>query len=398
MRKFKKKRVFLILALVICFLTTCSSIVAAAQETNTSELEQNLSDTIFEQIANLDFSGLDEALESLSNYSIFNASSFREKVQQIISGEFSIGYDSVLSAILSLLFKGLLNFVPLFAMIIGIGVLSSFISNLTPNSKNKAIADIVHFVCYSVIIIIVFSAVVELVKITGQTLSNLKTQIDLIFPILLTIMTALGSVAAASVYQPAVAIFSGAIVQLFTNIIMPLFIFTLVFNVVGNISTNLQLKKFNEFFNSSFKWIVGTTFTVFIGFMSIQGITAGSFDRVSIRTAKFAMRSYIPIMGGYLSDGFNVIMASGVLIKNSVGLAGLILMFATILMPVVQMLVLKLGLNLTAAVLEPIVDKRISNFIMGVSKTLIMLLCTILAVAFMYFIMVGLIISTANLV
>jgi stage III sporulation protein AE len=379
-------------------LTTCSSIVATAQQTDSTELEQNLSDTIFEQIANLDFSGLDEALEGLGDYSVFSSSSFKEKVEQIISGEFSIGYDSVLSAILSLLFKGLLNFVPLFAMIIGIGVLSSFISNLTPNSKNKAIADIVHFVCYSVIIIIVFSAVVELVSVTAQTLSSLKTQIDLIFPILLTIMTALGSVAAASVYQPAVAIFSGAIVQLFTNIIMPLFIFTLVFNVVGNISTNLQLKKFNEFFNSSFKWIVGTTFTVFMGFMSIQGITAGSFDRVSIRTAKFAMRSYIPIMGGYLSDGFNVIMASGVLIKNSVGLAGLILMFATILMPVVQILVLKLGLNLTAAVLEPIVDKRISNFIMGVSKTLIMLLCTILAVAFMYFIMVGLIISTANLV
>ena len=143
---------------------------------------------------------------------------------------------------------------------------------------------------------------------------------------------------------------------------------------------------------------MGTTFTIFMGFMSIQGITAGSYDKVSIRTAKFAMKSYIPILGGYLSDGFNVILASGVLVKNSVGLAGLILMFATILMPIIQMLVLKLGLNLTAAILEPIVDKRISNFIMGVSKTLVMLLCTILAVAFMYFIMVGLIISTANLV
>ncbi|MDD4211436.1 MAG: stage III sporulation protein AE [Clostridia bacterium] len=398
MRKKIKKKIFISILLIIFALISTTSYFALAESGNTTELETSLENTIFEQISSLDFSNLDNIVENLQEYTPFTSGSFKEKVQEIISGEFSIGYSSVFSAIINLLLKSLLNFIPLFAVIIGIGVLSSFISTLTPNSKNKAIADIVHFVCYSVIIIIVFSAVVQLIKVTGQTLNSLKVQIDLIFPILLTIMTALGSVAAASVYQPAVAIFSGGIVQLFSSVIMPLFIFTLVFSVVGNISSNLQLKKFNEFFNSSFKWIVGTTFTIFMGFMSIQGITAGSYDKVSIRTAKFAMKSYIPILGGYLSDGFNVILASGVLVKNSVGLAGLILMFATILMPIIQMLVLKLGLNLTAAILEPIVDKRISNFIMGVSKTLVMLLCTILAVAFMYFIMVGLIISTANLV
>jgi|AntRauTorcE11897_2_1112592.scaffolds.fasta_scaffold00001_114 stage III sporulation protein AE len=400
MRKLLKNRLILFIVVIIVVFLVSAPSFAIAQTTENAQMQTELEDTIFDQINNLDFSSLDSVLENLEldKYSLFESTSFKAKVEQIVSGDFSQNYDSVFAAILGLLFENLLNFIPLFAVIIGIGVLSSFISNLAPNSKNKTIMDIVHFVCYSLIIIIVFNAVVQLLQLTSQTLESLKTQIDIVFPILLTIMTALGSVAAASVYQPAVAIFSGAIVQIFSNVVLPLFIFTLVFNVVGNISTNLQLKKFNSFFNSSFKWIVGSVFTIFIGFMSIQGITAGSFDKVSIRTAKFAMRSYIPIMGGYLSEGFNVIMASGILIKNAVGLAGLLVMFVTILMPVIQIFVLKLGLNLTAAILEPIVDKRICNFIMGVSKTLIMLLCTILAVAFMYFILAGLIISTANLV
>lgn len=397
----KKRKLIIILVLLFLFLTLpfyFNTIYANAITGNEGEIESNLNETLLEQLNHFDFSGLDNLLEDLKLTGSLDFVSFKDKVVEIINGEFKEGYTSVFEAIVGLLLQNIVSFVPLFALIISIGLLSSFVSNLTPNTKNKTITDIVHFVCYSLIIIVVFSQIVSLTKLTGNTLNSLKTQIDLIFPILLTIMTSLGSVAAVSVYQPAVAIFSGTIVQLFSNIIMPLFIFTLVFNVVGNLSTSLKLKKFHEFFNSSFKWLIGTTFTIFTAFLSIQGITASSYDTVSIKTAKFAMRSYIPILGGYLSDGFNVIMASGVLIKNAVGLVGLVIMFFTILTPIVQIVILKLGFNLTAAILEPIVDKRISDFIMAVSKTLIMLLCTILAVAFMYLIIIGLIVSTANLI
>lgn len=385
---------------LLLFFVTNVPMFAVANSNNDTELEQQLKTTLLEQLQTLDFSSIDEMMKNLNfdAYSIFEATSFQEMVDDIIKGEFKNGYMSVFEAVFSLLFKSVLSFVPLFALLVAIGVFSSFITNLLPNSKNSSIADIVHFVCYAVIIMIIFSAIVRLTTLTASTLTNVKSQIDLIFPILLTIMTALGSTVSVSVYQPAVAIFSSTIIQLFSTVIMPLFIFTLVFNVVGNLSSNLQLKKFHEFFHSSFKWMVGTTFTIFTAFLSIQGITAGSYDKVSIRTAKFAMKSYIPIIGGYLSDGFNVIMASGVLIKNAVGLAGLLILFFTILVPVIELFVLKLGLNLTAAVLEPIVDKRISNFIMAVSKTLIMLLTTILAIAFMYFVMIGLLVSTANLI
>jgi len=398
--KLNKRILLLFILLVVLFFIGTIPIYASAESNNENQVYENLNQTIFEQLQNLDFSGLDNFIKTLTfdTDSLFPTGSFKDKVLSIISGEFRENYSSILNALLGLIFESLLSFIPLFSLVIGIGILSSIMSNLTMNSKNKTIADIVHFVCYSLIIIIVFTAVVNLSNVTAKTLSSMKMQIDLVFPILLTIMTALGSTVAASVYQPAVAIFSSTIVQLFSSIIMPLFIFTLVFNVVGNLSNDIQLKKFHEFFNSTFKWLVGTVFTIFTAFLSIQGITAGSFDKVSIRTAKFAIKSYVPIIGGYLSDGFNVIMASGVLIKNAVGFVGVILMFFTILVPVIDLVILKLGLNLTAAILEPITDKRISNFIMSVSKTLVMLLATILAVAFMYFIMIGLIISTANLI
>ena len=123
-----------------------------------------------------------------------------------------------------------------------------------------------------------------------------------------------------------------------------------------------------------------------------------SFYTVSIRTAKYAIRSYILILGVYLSEGFNVIMASSILIKNAIGASGLLLMFSSVIVPVVEIVLLMLCLKLTAGILEPLTDNRISNFINGVAKTLIMPIVLIIGVAFMYLIFMGLIICTGNFI
>ena len=61
---------------------------------------------------------------------------------------------------------------------------------------------------------------------------------------------------------------------------------------------------------------------------SLQGIAVGSFDSLSIRTTKYTIKSYVPVMGGYLSDGMDLILSSTILIKNSVGLVGVLLIIS----------------------------------------------------------------------
>ena len=221
---------------------------------------------------------------------------------------------------------------------------------------------------------------------------------EVVFPLLLTIMTAIGGTMSVSIYQPAVALLSSAIMHIFTSVLMPIFIFSIVFTIISNLTSTVKLEKFTKFFQSTFKWIIGGIFTVFMAFLSIQGITASTYDGVSIRTAKYAIRSYVPILGGYLSEGFDVIMASSVLIKNAIGASGLLLMFSSIISPIVKIVVFILVLKLAAAILEPLTDVRISDFIYSVSKSLSMLIVMILGVAFMYLITVGLIMCTANFV
>ncbi len=394
------KKLIIILGIVFIFsLPLFSYSGVAYADTSEEELIDQIEESVNGQLEDLDLSGLESILNNLNKEQseMFGSGTFIEKLQSILSGEFSDNAGSVWEAILGLIFDELLNFLPLIATIIAVAILSGMIGDLR-GANSKSIADITHFVCYGVIIILVVSACTSILTLTSNTLQGLKNQIDVAFPILLTILTAIGGTSSVSVYQPAVALFSGTIMQIFTLVLMPLFIFSLVFTVISNLSSSVKLEKFSSFFNSLFKWITGAVFTIFMGFLIIQGITAGSLDTVSIRTAKYAIRSYIPILGGYLSEGFNVIMASSILIKNAIGASGLLLMFSSVIVPVVEIVLLMLCLKLTAGILEPLTDSRISNFISGVAKSLIMPIVLIIGVAFMYLIFMGLIICTGNFI
>ncbi|MBR4124140.1 MAG: stage III sporulation protein AE, partial [Clostridia bacterium] len=258
------------------------------------------------------------------------------------------------------------------------------------------LGDIIHFACFSIIAVIILTEVFLLVKLTSSTLQNLKKQMEISFPILLTLMVSLGAGSSVSIYQPIIAVLCGGIMYLFTVIILPIFSLCVIFGVVGNLTPSVKLGKITSFLESTFKYIIGFIFTVFAGFVAVSGIVAGSYDGVSIRATKFAIKSYIPIMGSYLSDGFSLIMASSVLIKNAIGYSGLIIMFLTIISPVLKIVLLKLGLSLVAGIIESVADKRVTDFVSSVSKSLSMLSGIILAFSFAYFICVGLLMCSAN--
>lgn len=374
-----------------------TQIVFAESQTK-NEIEEQLKENVSTQLESLNFGEIEKVLAELKldENKIFGASSFVGKVESIINGNFASGQTSVFSSIINLVFDDIVKFIPLLASIIIIAIICGFVSTIKGENNSKSVGDIIHFVCYGIIIILVMSGVGNLIKTTSSSIQSIKTQMEAIFPVLLTLMTAIGGTASVAVYQPAVAFLSSFIMQVFTSVLMPIFIFILIFTIVSNLTSTVKLEKFTKFFNSTFKWITGTVFTVFMAFMAIQGITASSFDGVSIRTAKYAIRSYVPLLGGYLAEGFDVIMSSSMLIKNGVGASGLVLMFASVVSPIVQIVVFSLILKLASAILEPLTDSRISNFIYSVGKSLSLLAVMIIGVAFMYLITTGLIMCTAN--
>ncbi|MBQ7977293.1 MAG: stage III sporulation protein AE [Clostridia bacterium] len=400
MKKIDKIQKILAFLIAITLLLLASVPTVLCEPSDTSNIQTELSETIDEQLGNIDLGSFDEIIDGLdeNGQNLFGSLSFWDKVTSLLNGEFNEDYGSFFSALLDTLFGEIGNIIPILCTIIAITILCSLVGNLRSETGSESVGNIINFVCYGVVIVIITSSVFSLLDITTNCVNSLKTQMDLLFPILLTLLASVGGTVSVGIFQPTLAILSNLVVQIFTLFLIPLFIFSFVFVVVGHLTDSVKLDKFRSLFNSIFKWVAGICFSVFMGAMVVGGVVAGSFDSVSIRATKFALKSYIPILGGYLSDGFNIVMASSVLIKNAVGMAGVILAAGTVLFPIIQIAVFSLGLKLTASILEPLVKSKVPDFLMSIAKLLNMLVVILAGVGFMYMVSVGLILSTANIV
>jgi len=369
------------------------TIVHATGNDIMGQINQNVN----ENLNNIDFGDIDREVDNIRDgFNLFGEDSFRVRVGRILSGEFQDDHPNMLSALFGLFGGVIFRVLPIVMLIVAIAILSGLLQSFKPESGGDGVKSIINFVSYAAVVTIVMVGITDLVIMVGETLASMKRQMDIIFPILLTLMVAVGGTSSAGVYQPAIALLSNGVMQIFSFVVMPLFIITLVFSVVGHISPHTRLDKFVSFFNSAYKWIVGIVFTVFIAFLTIQGISAGAHDGVSIRAARFTISSYVPYLGGYLSQGFDLVLASSILIKNAVGVAGLYLLFGIVLGPIISIVVFSLGLKLAAAITQPIADERISDFLTTINRSFSMLVSILVGAAFMYFLTIGLIIITGN--
>ena len=395
------KQICLLLAIIIAFFaiiiqptyTYCAS-------TSLIETNENLQNQVNELLGDIDFTTMQDLVATFDDNQLkmFSLTNVKDKVKSVLNGEQAINYNTVMDVVLEVLLQLVIQYVPMFALIIGIGVIASLLGQIKSKFNEKSTGDIVHFVCFCLIVVVMATSVKRLLTSTHNTLSNMQQQINVLFPIILTLMTGIGAVNSVGVFQPIMAVMSNVISVVVVKVVIPIFIFSFVLNVIGHLSNNVKLDKFNAFLSSLFKWIIGITFTIFFAVMSIQGISAGAFDSISIRTAKFTISSYVPVMGGYLSQGMDLLLASGVLIKNSVGLVGILLIISSIISPILEIIVFSLLLKLVSAVLQPLNNNRITNFLHSTSKTITMLSSCIIIVGFMYFLVVGLCMVSANIV
>ena len=121
-----------------------------------------------------------------------------------------------------------------------------------------------------------------------------------------------------------------------------------------------------------------------------------ALDGLSFKAAKYAVSNSVPIVGGFLGSGFDLLAAGSVLIKNSLGSCGLVLLAAVIGVPLVQLIAYNLFLKLSAAVVEPVGDAAIADFLSSLSGTVNYFTAGLLAIGFMYFVTVLLLICSSN--
>lgn len=382
------KKIAAVFVIILVLTTFVSPTVGYADE---------LSESIDEQLGQLDFEELEAYLKELEteNGNFFQYSFYGE-VKKILNGEMNVNYDDLLSALFGTLFSSVYELMPMFLSVIAIAVFCGIFNVGKGDFLSDEIKNLIFFVCFSFVVLLLINVVFALIKNTKNAIENIAKFNEIMSPVIFTLMAASGGAVSVSVYQPAVVFLSNGIVRIILNAVLPLSTLMMVFSVVSNLSLTTKLNRFIEFFGSLNKWLIGMSFTVFTFFLSVQGITAGGIDGISLRATKYAISNSVPIVGGYLKDGVDLVIAGSVLIKNAIGVVGIVAVFFVIVSPLLCIVSFQLLLKLTAAVIEPIGDGRLSGFCASLSKNVNYLTASLLSVGLMLFLTITLIICSAN--
>lgn len=382
---------FIFISLCIFFLPrTIPKKQACAQEKTTAE--ETLHDQAEKLLEELDLEGLQKYIQSLDGWAGENVT---ERLLAYIKGE-NFDYNAFGMQIREILFRNVREILPSFACIAAIALLSGVISGLKSGTAGAASSNMIFLISYAAALIPLLSVLTECFLVSLNAVQAMQKQMQLTFPLLLTLMAASGGTVTVSVCRPAVAFFSTSIVSTVSSVVFPLTVTIIAFSIAGNLTKELKISKFSAFFKSINKWIIGICISVFGIFFTLQGITAAAYDGVVRRAAKYAIGNGIPIVGGFLSGGFDLAVAGSILIKNSLGSMSIFLMISVLFEPLILLVSVNVLLRFTAAITQPFGDSRISDFLGETADNLHYCTAGLLFTAFMYFLTIMLLITSTE--
>ena len=376
---------FLIFFFLLCSLFSfesynCTLVFAEEGDLNT---EEKLNESIVEQLENLDLEELQNYIDELGN---FSSKSIAERLLDYVKGE-EVDYEDWISGFLRVVFESAIELIPVFACIVAISLLSGLITMLN-SGEGRASTDALALILYFATLIPLLSVLSECIQRTEQGVLEMQKQMQIIFPIMLTLMAASGSSASVAICRPAVAFFSTNIVSVICAVVFPITVTTIVFSILSCINKDLKINRFGVFFKSINKWVIGICVSIFGIFFTLQGITAAGYDGISRRLAKYAIGNGIPIVGGFLSGGFDLVVAGSLLIKNALGNMSLFLLLSVLFEPLVFLISINVALRFTSALTQHFGAGKISDFLEETAGNMHYCTAGLLITAFLYFLSV----------
>ena len=173
----------------------------------------------------------------------------------------------------------------------------------------------------------------------------------------------LPTLAAAAARQVATVFFADVLLTLIDRLLLPLVYAYIAACVAHAAVGNEGLKRVAGLLKWGVTSALTTIMLAFVGYLTVSGVIAGSADAVAIKAAKFAVSGMVPVVGGILSDAAETVLAGAGLLKNSVGVFGMLAVLSMCVIPFLQLGVHYLAYKLTAALSATVAEGRVAGLI-----------------------------------
>ncbi|RUS48277.1 stage III sporulation protein AE [Cohnella sp. AR92] len=284
----------------------------------------------------------------------------------------------------------------LIVTIVMLAVFTMILETMQNAFERNAVSKVAYAIAYLVLLIIAVNSFRTATQYAADAIGNMVQFMLATVPLLLTLLASTGSYTTVAVLHPLIVFMIHTVGTLIHLFVFPLLFFSAVLHLVSTISDRYKVTQLANLLRTAGVGFLGVLLTLFLGVLSIQGATGAVADGIAIKTTKFVTSNFVPVVGKMFSDAADTVLSASMLVKNAVGLAGVVILLFLCAFPAIKILTLALIYNLSAAVLQPLGDTPIVQSLQIIGKTLVFVFAALAAVSLMFFLAVTIILTAGN--
>lgn len=397
----------LLFLLFASFLLSYVPVIGYAESANgvePGEIEQQLSpEKLSKQLATEQLGGLDtQAVESYWNMlrseygGFFPEQKIPTFMEMILPGGDGLKLTDMLKGLLRYMLHEVLYNGKLLVTIVMLTVFSMVLETLQNAFERNAVSKVAYSITYMVMIIIAVNSFHVAIGYARGAIESMIQFMLAMVPLLLTLLASMGNIVTVSVLHPLIIFMIHAVGTTIYTVVFPLLFFSAVLHIASALTEKFKVTQLAVLLRNIGVGVLGVLLTVFLGVISVQGVTGAVTDGVTLRTAKFVTGNFVPVVGRMFSDAADTVISASMLAKNAIGLAGVIVLLFISAFPAIKILTLALIYNVSAAVMQPLGDSPIVNCLQTIGKTMIYVFAALAAVSLMFFLAVTIILTAGN--
>lgn len=340
----------------------------------------------------------EEGLRSLGYYELFSV--LPDEADALSNKSFSwealgsLAPEDIFSWLFSAAKEKAVGPVQLFLKMMGILLLASM-TDCFPE-QNSGLKRSLSTVSALTVIGVLAAGIIRTVSETTEVIEDLSLFMLSFIPVFAGAAAASGKPAAAMAYQTTVF----AAVQLFSRIvgelILPLCSIFLALGFTSSVTDVIRTDAIAKGIKTCSGWILSLCLTVFIGLLTLKGFVAAPADGLAVRTTKFALSTFVPVVGSALSEAYASLFGCMGVVRSTIGVFGIIVMAVVLLPVIISLLFSHMTLNLTAVFADMLSQTKSASVIRSCSSALSVLMAMIICYGMMILVSVALILLTGT--
>lgn len=376
-----KRRIRFILAVFLICLEFGATFVQAGQK----QREQQEEETRQKLMEDMELGQMQDAVNQILKEDSF---SIEEILNQILKGESLFQKETMSKWFKNIVKAQLQREQKAMFQVVLLVLLAAVFSNFTAVFGDGKTGETSFYITYMLLLALLIKSFGSMGVELKELLENFILFLKALMPSYFLAVTASSGSATAMIFYEAVLFLIYVIQVVFLKGIVPAIYVLALVELVNYLHSEDFLSKMAELLQTLIEWSLKSCMAVVLCMQLIQNMIGPAMDSLK-RDIIGKTAASIPGIGNAINGVTEVALGTAVIIRNGIGVVGIIILVCIGIRPVIRLALLAFLYKLLAAVVQPVSDKRMTGALSTIGNGYVLFLKVLLCMELLIFITIA---------